>query len=116
MADHGYLDAVRYPAARSDLISVATAAGAPPEFLQRLEGLSRDRYDDADTLGRELSRSRASSNPANVALTPEPCPNCGFLRIPGEEHSCLEEKAQFADTVRGITDEFEIPDEGSRPG
>ena len=115
MPDPGYLDAVRYPAGRSELIAAATAAGAPPEFIDRLENLSHDRYDDADTLGRELARSRASSNPANVAITPEPCPNCGFLRVPGEEHSCIEAKARFADTVRGITDEFEIPDESSRP-
>ena len=110
-----YLAAVEYPVARSELIEAATAAGAPPEFLERLHGLAQDRYEDPDSLGRELVRTRASSNPSMVTLTPEPCPNCGFMRIPGEEHSCLEEKAQFADTVRSITDEFEIPDESTRP-
>lgn len=102
---------MRYPAAKTTLIEAATRAGAPPEYLQRIEDLEQDRYEDADSLGRELARSRAASNPSMVALTPEPCPNCGFLRVPGEEHSCIDEKARFAETVRSTTDEFETPDE-----
>lgn len=109
-----YLDAVSYPAVKSTLVEAAIQAGAPPEFLQRIEDLEQDRYEDADSLGRELSRSRAASNPSMVALTPEPCPTCGFLRVPGEDHSCLDEKAGFAEGVRSITDEFETLDE--RPG
>jgi len=111
VTDDRYLDSVRYPASKGELIEAATAAGAPPEYLDRLERLKEDRYDDPDLLGRELARSRASSNPSMVALTPEPCPNCGFLRVPGEEHSCLDEKARFAESVRSITDEFETLDE-----
>lgn len=109
--DHAhYLGKVEYPAAKSQLVEVARAAGAPPEFVERLEQLEQDRYEDADSLGRELSRSRASSNPSMVALNPEPCEKCGFLRMPGEEHSCLEEKAQFADGVKSISDEFDTID------
>ena len=111
----GYLDGVGYPASKADLIQAATAAGAPPEYLDRLERLEHDRYDDEISLGRELARSRAASNPGLVALTPEPCPNCGFLRMPGKEHSCVEEKAQFADAVRSITDEYPTLDERSEP-
>lgn len=113
MTDTDYLGKVQYPAAKSQLVDAARAAGAPPEFIERLERLEQDRYEDADSLGRELARSRASSNPSMVALNPEPCENCGFLRMPGQEHSCLEEKAQFADGVKSISDEYDVIDESS---
>lgn len=115
METPGYLDGVRYPAMKADLVRAATDAGAPPEYLDRLDRLEEDRYEDADSLGRELARSRASSNPHMVALVPQPCEKCGFLRTPGDDHSCIDEKAAFADAVQSITDEFETLDGDTRP-
>ena len=103
---------VTYPASRQDLIDSAIAADAPHDLVHRLEALPEDHYANADDLGRDLSRSRAASNPALVALVAEPCEHCGFLVVPGKPHSCIEEKALFAESANKLTDEFEILDEG----
>jgi hypothetical protein len=34
--------------------------------------------------------------------------------MPGEPHSCIEEKARFADGARSVTDEFEIPEDAGK--
>jgi hypothetical protein len=106
------LNDVTYPASRQDLIDSAIAADAPHDLVHRLEALPEDHYANADDLGRDLSRSRAASNPALVALVPEPCEHCGFMVVPGKPHSCIEEKALFAESANKLTDEFEILDEG----
>jgi hypothetical protein len=41
----------------------------------------------------------------------EPCEHCGFMVVPGKPHSCIEEKALFAESANKLTDEFEILDE-----
>jgi hypothetical protein len=105
------LNDVNYPASRQDLIDLAIAADAPHDLVHRLEALPQDRYDTADDLGRDLSRSRAGSNPALVAIMAEPCEHCGFMVVPGKPHSCIEEKALFAESANKLTDEFEILDE-----
>lgn len=107
------LENVSYPATKTQLVEHATAAGARPDQVERLEALSAESYADEDQLGRSLARTRAGSNPGLVAITPEPCEQCGFPRMPGEPHSCVEEKARFAETVQTITDEFETFDDGS---
>jgi hypothetical protein len=109
------LNDVTYPASRQDLIDSAIAADAPHDLVHRLEALPEDRYENADNLGRDLSRSRAASNPALVAIMAEPCEHCGFLVVPGKPHSCIEEKALFAESANKLTDEFEILDEGREP-
>jgi hypothetical protein len=106
------LNDVTYPATRQDLIDSAIAAAAPHDLVHRLEALPEDHYANADDLGRDLSRSRAASNPALVALVAEPCEHCGFMVVPGKPHSCIEEKALFAESANKLTDEFEILDEG----
>jgi hypothetical protein len=106
------LQDVTYPTTKADLVVVAIAAGARPDLVERLESLPEDGYANADELGRDLSSSRASSNPALVAITLEPCPECGFPRVPGEAHSCIEEKARFAESANRVTDEFEALDDG----
>jgi hypothetical protein len=105
------LNEVTYPASRQDLIDRAIAADARHDLVHRLEALPEDRYENADDLGRDLSRSRAGSNPALVAIVAEPCPHCGFMVVPGKPHSCIEEKALFAESANKLTDEFEILDE-----
>ena len=105
------LAGVTFPATKDDLIATALAAGASEEALARVKGLDEGSYDDADQVGRELARTRASSNPSLVAIMPEPCPDCGFLKMPGEPHSCIEEKARFADSVQSVTDEFDTIDD-----
>jgi hypothetical protein len=109
------LNDVTYPASRQDLIDSAIAADAPHELVHRLEALPEDRYANADDLGRDLSRTRAGSNPALVAIIAEPCEHCGFMVLPGKPHSCIEEKALFAESANKLTDEFEILDETRRP-
>jgi hypothetical protein len=107
----GVLNDVNYPASRQDLIDSAIAADAPHDLVHRLEALPEDRYETADDLGRDLARSRAGSNPALVAIMAEPCEHCGFMVVPGKPHSCIEEKALFAESANKLTDEFEILDE-----
>jgi len=106
------LTGIEYPATRQQLIEAALAGSAPPEVVHRLEALTKERYQDVDELEWELHQSRAETNPSLVAITPEPCEECGFLKTPGKPHSCIEEKARFAETANDLTDEFETQDEG----
>jgi hypothetical protein len=69
--------------------------------------LPADRYESADEVARDLVRRRAESNPSLVAITAEPCPDCGFPRVPGQAHSCVEEKARFAESANAMTDRFD---------
>lgn len=116
-ADHvtTLLQTVVFPTSKPELIAAAADLGLPEEILDRIEALPGGRLGDADEVGRLLSKSRASSNPALVAITSEPCPDCGFPRRHGEPHSCIEEKARFADSVNKVTDEFEVLDENRKP-
>jgi hypothetical protein len=106
------LENATFPATKAELISHAIASDSRHGLVERLEALPQDRYESADELGLALSRSRAESNPAMVAITAKPCENCGFPIVPGEPHSCIEEKARFAESVQKVTDEFEIIDDG----
>jgi hypothetical protein len=81
--------------------------------VARLEALEGTRYASADDLSSELFGQRAESNASVVAITAGPCERCGFLRTAGESHSCVEEKALFADAVNGVTDAFERFDEST---
>jgi hypothetical protein len=103
---------VIYPASRQQLIDAAIATDAPHDLVHRLEALPEERYVNADELARDLVHTRATSNPALVAIQAEPCPQCGFMMVPGKPHSCIEEKARFAESANKVTDEFEILDEG----
>ena len=110
------LDGLDYPATREQLIDRLAATGADDAMLARVEALPKERYDNAEEVSHDLVRRRAESNPSLVAISAEPCPSCGFARLPGEPHSCIEEKARFADGARSVTDEFEIPqDAGPNP-
>lgn len=113
LAALGELD---YPATREQLIDRLAARGAESATLARIEALRKERYDSAEEVSQDLVRRRAESNASLVAISAEPCPSCGFPRMPGEPHSCVEEKARFADGARSVTDEFEIPeDAGPNP-
>ncbi|MEA2494666.1 MAG: hypothetical protein QOJ29_2577 [Thermoleophilaceae bacterium] len=101
------LQNVSYPATRQDLIDALARGDAT---LARLEALPKERYDSADEVERDLVMRRAESNPSLVAITIEPCPECGFPRVPGKPHSCVEEKARFAESANAVTDEFDIMD------
>jgi hypothetical protein len=105
------LEGVAYPAEREALIASATAAGAREDLLYRLNALPDTTFNDADHLGRALARTRAASNPALVSIAALPCEHCGFPVISGQPHSCIEEKARFAESVQNITDEFETLDD-----
>jgi hypothetical protein len=105
------LEGVAYPTTKHDLAVAAMERGLPTEILDRIDALPDGRFDDADGVGRELAKSRASSNPALVAIAVEVCETCGFPRRPGEPHSCVEEKARFAESAQRVTDEFETLDE-----
>jgi hypothetical protein len=106
------LENVSFPATKAEIIGHVIAADARHGLVERIEHLPQDRYETADELGRALSSTRAESNPALVAITAEPCENCGFPIVPGEPHSCIEEKARFAESVQGVTEEFEVIDDG----
>lgn len=106
------LENVSYPTTKADLIRTAIAADSRHGLVERLEALPHEEYADAHELGIALTGSRAESNPALVAITAEPCEKCGFPRVPGEPHSCIEEKARFADSVNDVTDEFDAIDDG----
>jgi len=108
------LEGVTYPVTRETLLNTAAVAGAPDDQMDRLNLLPDRSFDDAGDLGRELLRARAASNPAMVAIAAEPCPNCGFLMIPGKAHSCIEEKALFAESAQQVTDEFDAIDDSHR--
>lgn len=105
------LQDVAYPTTKAELIAAAAERGLPAALLERLEALPGGCVEDGDEVGRALAKSRASSNPTLVAITAEPCEKCGFPRRPGEPHSCIEEKARFAESANSVTDEFEAFDE-----
>jgi hypothetical protein len=102
---------VTYPVAKDALIAKATGADAREDLIHRIYALPDTTFDDEAHLGRALARTRASSNPALVTIDAEPCPNCGFLLVPGRAHSCIEEKARFAEAAQSITNEFETLDD-----
>lgn len=99
------LDKLDYPITREHLIERVAAGGADSATLARLEALPKQRYDSVEEVSRDLFRRRAESNPSLVTINAEPCPNCGFARLPGQPHSCIEEKARFADGARSVTGE-----------
>jgi hypothetical protein len=105
------LESVTYPTTKPDLIAAAAGRGFAVAVLERIEKLPGGHFLDADEVGRELVKSRASSNPALVAITAQACETCGFPRRPGEPHSCVEEKARFAESANAVTDEFETLDD-----
>jgi hypothetical protein len=108
------LEHVRYPASRLDVINAAVASDLTSESIARLRSLDPDkRYGTADEVAGELVVRRAESNPSIVAITPEVCERCGFAHAPGEAHSCVEEKALFAESVQGVSDSFERIDESN---
>ena len=106
------LEHVAYPTTKAELIAAAAERRLPTAILERLEALPGGRIEDRDQVGRALAKSRASSNPSLVAIMAEPCEKCGFLRKPGEPHSCIEEKARFAESANSVTDEFDTLEEG----
>jgi hypothetical protein len=101
------LQHVSYPATRQQLIDALGTGDAAAATRARLESLPADRYESADEVARDLVRRRAESNPSLVAITAEPCPDCGFPRVPGQAHSCVEEKARFAESANAMTDRFD---------
>jgi anti-sigma regulatory factor (Ser/Thr protein kinase) len=107
----GVLRQVRYPATRSDLIDCARAGDASTASVARLEALPGEQYESAEAVSQDPVDRRAESNPALVAITAEVCDRCGFPRVPAEMHSCIEEKARFADSVNAVSDEFDAIDE-----
>jgi hypothetical protein len=109
------LEGIDYPVSKDALVATATGVGARDDLLHRLSLLPEKTFGDAEQLGRALSRTRAASNPALVAITAEPCPDCGFPMPHGQPHSCIEEKARFAESVHAVTDDFETLDEGREP-
>ena len=106
---------VQFPASRDELVAAARAAEAPSAVIARIEALGHDRYDDIESVRRDLVVRRAESNPSLVAITVEVCEHCGFSRVPGEPHSCVEEKARFAESVQSVTDEFDRIDDSTDP-
>jgi hypothetical protein len=108
------LKGLSYPVTREMLLNAAAVAGARDDLVERLQMLPNRSFADADDLGRALRRTRATSNPALVALDAKPCEHCGFPVIPGKPHSCIEEKALFAESVQNVTDEFEAIDDSHR--
>jgi hypothetical protein len=56
---------------------------------------------------------RPETNSSVVAITAEVCERCGFPRTAGESHSCIEEKALFAESANGVTGTFERIDEST---
>jgi hypothetical protein len=110
-AINALLESVSYPTTKRELLAAATARHLAPAVLERLAALPGGHLADPDDVGHALARSRAASNPALVAITAEPCEICGFPRRPGEPHSCIEEKARFAESANSVTDEFEILDD-----
>jgi uncharacterized protein DUF2795 len=108
------LEKLDYPATKAQLIERLAAGGADDATLARVAALPNERYDRAEDVSLDLFRRRAESNPSLVTITPEACPRCGFPRVPGEPHSCIEEKARFAEAAQSVTDEFEIPRDAGR--
>ena len=97
------LGRVVYPATRQDLIDAAAASDLPLA-VARLDSLDDSRrYADAEEASDAIFGRRAESNPAVVAVIPDICEDCGFARRPGEPHSCIEEKALFAESVDSVS-------------
>ena len=105
------LGSVRYPTTKRELIAAATQRELAAAVVEQLAALPGEQLGDPETVGRALAKSRASSNPALVAIAAEPCEHCGFPRRPGEPHSCIEEKARFAESANSVTEEFETLDD-----
>jgi hypothetical protein len=101
------LESVSYPTAKRELIAAATERDLASAVVEWLAALPDEQLADPGAVGRALAKSRASSNPALVAVTAEPCEHCGFPRRPGEPHSCIEEKARFAESANSVTEEFQ---------
>ncbi|MFL5838890.1 MAG: DUF2795 domain-containing protein [Thermoleophilaceae bacterium] len=53
-ASDRWQDDVRFPAGKLELIDAAADGGAPQEVVERLQRLSRERYESADELEAEL--------------------------------------------------------------
>lgn len=100
---------LQFPLSRQEIIDAAVQADLPMAMVTRLESLPEEHYRDAEEVSRDLVAKRAESNPGLVSIIAEPCPDCGFPRLPGKPHSCVEEKARFAESAQSVTDEFEIP-------
>jgi hypothetical protein len=110
---HVLLKRVEYPASREDLIDAAVAGDLTFASVARLQNLEGRRYESADDVSEDLFGRRAESNPSVIAITAEPCERCGFPRTAGEPHSCIEEKALFAESVNAVTGTFERFDEST---
>ena len=106
------LEDLSYPVTKDGLLEAAATANAGRDLIESLELLPNRSFGDADDLGRALRRSRATTNPGIVAINAVPCENCGFPVVPGKPHSCIEEKALFAESVQNVTDEFDSIDGG----
>jgi Protein of unknown function (DUF2795) len=107
------LERVDFPATRQDLIDAAAKRDLPLAMVARLHPLESRRYEDADDVADDLFGCRAESNPSDVAITAEACERWGFPRTAGEWHSCIEEKALFAESVNAATGTFERFDEST---
>ena len=107
-----FVESVAYPTTKPDLIAVAIERDLPVSVLERIEALPGGQIEDSDQLGRALAKSRASSNPSLVTITTEACETCGFPIRSGVAHSCVEEKARFAESANRVTEEFEALDGG----
>ena len=105
------LESVRYPTTKGELIAAAAERDLPSAVVERFAALPGGQLADPTAVGRALAKSRASSNPGLIAVTAEPCEHCGFPRRPGEPHSCIEEKARFAESANSVTEEFETLDD-----
>jgi hypothetical protein len=53
-AADGWIDGVRFPATKLEVIDMAEEAGAPQEALERLQQLDREQYDSRADLEAEL--------------------------------------------------------------
>jgi hypothetical protein len=107
------LQHVEYPATRQQLIDQAAASGLTFAGVSRLQALESRRYQSVDDVSDDLFGRRAESNPSVVAITAEVCERCGFPRTAGELHSCIEQKALFAESANGVTETFERLDEST---
>ena len=108
-----HLQNVQFPAGRHELIDAAREAGAPTALISRLEALGDRQYSNVEAVRQGLMRRRAESNPGLVAIAAEVCEQCGFPRMPGKPHSCIEEKARFAESAQAVTDEFDLIDDAA---
>ena len=107
------LQGVGYPATREEIVGAALAAAGATSVVTRLEGLDHESYEDAEAACLELVYRRAEMNTGLVAITAEVCECCGFARMPGEPHSCIEEKALFSESVNAVTAAFDRFDDST---